>query len=160
MNRSKLKWLILFLLLFGVLGYIRENFFVHINNILYIKYYNRPGVEVPAVMQPFERFSYNTLYYAKYPFTLLWTAIFFLASYFAVNKLTGNPFLVRVLVISYAIMIGLAGLSIIYSFLAHGRPETSEYTFSRWLLGIAQSPLVCLVLLAGSRLLKTESTTN
>jgi hypothetical protein len=157
MSRGKLKWLLAFLLVFGLLGYSRDNFFVYVNNILYEKFYNTVStLETPFLLQPLESWSYSTLYYAKYPFTLAWTAVFFLVSYAAIKTLMEDPFLVKLLVIAYAILLILAGMALAWSYLVHGQAEIDEYTLSRWLLGAAQSPLICFILLAAGRLLKTE----
>jgi hypothetical protein len=158
MTRRQISLLLGFLALFGLLGYFREYFFYYINSILYTKFYDRPtNIIHPAVMKPFESWDYSTLYYAKYPFTLAWTALFLAGSHFFLKLLSGNRLLIRILWISYAVMILLAGLSIGYSYLVHGKAEVDEYTLSRWLLGIAQSPLVCLILLAGEKLIRKET---
>lgn len=144
---------ILFVILFGILGYCREFFFVHMNNIMYRKYYNMTtALEVPAVMHVFERFSYNTLYYSKYVYTVLWTLLFFGLSYIALKKLTAAPLMLRLLLYSYCLILLMAGISMAYGLLVNNRLQNDEYTLSRWLLGIAQSPLICLILLASEKL--------
>lgn len=154
MLRGKLKVWLLFFLLFAIIGYYRESFFVNLNNIIYMKYYNRTGaLAVPGIMKVFERFSYDQLYYMKYPFTLVWTGIFFACNYFALKKLAGNDRLLRrILVISYILMLAMAFLAMGYGYFIQNRLKDDEYTLSRWLLGIAQSPLICLILLASEKL--------
>jgi hypothetical protein len=49
-------------------------------------------------------------------------------------------------------MLGLAALSMIYGYFVNGRLQDDEYTLSRWLMGIAQSPIICLILLASEKL--------
>jgi len=145
--------LLIFFLLFAVVGYFRESFFVNLNNIIYMKYYNRTStLPVPGIMKVFERFSYDQLYYMKYPFTLLWTGAFFACNYFALKKLTSNRLLLKILIISYVLMLSMALLSMAYGYFVQNRLQDDEYTLSRWLLGIAQSPLVCLILLASEKL--------
>ena len=73
----KIKTLIIFLLIFGCIGYFREFFFVNLNNIMFQKYYNHTDLPIPAVMEPFNAFSYKTLYYSKYIYSALWVVIFF-----------------------------------------------------------------------------------
>ncbi len=155
MNRQKLSWLILFFLIFLSLGYFREFFFVHMNNIMYMKYYNQTStLTVPPVMTFFENFSYNTLYYSKYAYTLIWTAIFFFANYFALKKLTHNKLFLKILVYAYLLMLTISFLSMAYAYFVKSNLQTDEYTLSRWLMGIAQSPLICLILLASENLYK------
>jgi hypothetical protein len=160
MKANSAKWLVFFLVLFGLLGYLRENFFVYTNSILSNMFYNRtdPNLVIPGILKPLESLDYKTLYYMKYPFTILWTMVFLLAGHLCLKKLADDARLIRLLYISYAVMFVLAGLSIAYSYLTHGRAEADQYTLSRWLMGIAQSPLVCLILLAGSKLAKLPGT--
>jgi hypothetical protein len=150
---NKTKWIFFFLLLFGVLGYFREFFFVHLNIILYENYYHTASsVPVPAIMRVFSRFSYDTLYYSKYVYTFLFTVIFFTANYWALKKLTHNPYFLRLLFYSYGVMLLLATASMIYGYFVNERLQSDEYTLSRWLLGVAQSPIICLILLASEKL--------
>jgi hypothetical protein len=150
---KRIKWFIFFFVLFGSLGYFREFFFVQLNNILFIKYYNRDtALKVADIMQVFQRFSYDGLYYSKYVYTLIWTALFFLANYFALKKLSGHSSLIRILVYAYALLLFLAGASQLYGYVINERLQDDEYTLSRWLMGIAQSPIICLILLASEKL--------
>jgi hypothetical protein len=103
-------------------------------------------------MHPFELFSYPVLYYSKYVYTVLFVASYFFLNRFTIKKLTGTAFLVRVLLYAYSIMLGLAALSMIYGYFVNGRLQDDEYTLSRWLMGIAQSPIICLILLASEKL--------
>jgi len=120
---------------------------------MYRKYYAMTtSLEVPAIMRPFENFSYNTLYYSKYPYTLAWTFLFFICSYFTLKKLTGNTLVLKFLAYTYAALLLLAGLSMVYGYFANQSLQNDEYTLSRWLLGIAQSPIICLILLASEKL--------
>jgi hypothetical protein len=150
---KKTKWIILFILVFAVLGYCREFFFLNINNILFIKYYDRPTqMPVPAIMTPFLNFDYATLYYLKYPFTVMGAFVFYLANHFTIKKVTGSSFLCRINLIAYIVMLVLAAISMTYGYFAHRSLQNDEYTLSRWLMGIAQSPIICLILLASEKL--------
>jgi len=153
----KVRIILFFLLLFGVAGYFRERFFEHLNIIMAGRYrgtdeYAIMGLKVPAVMEPFNSWSYETLYYSKYLFTLIWIAVFFCISYLAIRKLASNKNILKFLTYSYLILLILAGISMAYGYFIHERLKEDEYTFSRWLLGIAQSPLICLILLASEKL--------
>ncbi|MBL7932048.1 MAG: hypothetical protein JNL60_09100 [Bacteroidia bacterium] len=150
---SKTKWLIIFLLLFAFLGYTREFFFVHLNVIMFEKYYNRVSeAPFPEIMNVFRVFSYDTLYYSKYAYTVLWTLIYFAANFYALKKLTHSELLLRILKYSYLVMIVIAVISMAYGYILYDRLQDDEYTLSRWLMGIAQSPIICLILLASEKL--------
>jgi hypothetical protein len=160
MKRGKIEWYLVFFVLFAVCGYMREFFFVHMNNILFMKYYNKSSaLKVPELMKTFEHFDYNTLYYSKYLFTILWVLLFFTINYYALRKLSSVSAFRRALLYCYAGMILLAGVAMAFGYLINGSLKNDEYTLSRWLMGVAQSPIICLILLASEKLYyKSEST--
>lgn len=151
------KRVIIFLLIFGFLGYSREFFFVNLNNIMYEKFYGHTDLPVPGVMGIFTNFSYKTLYYSKYLYTLLWIFLFFSLNYIAIRTLSGEKKLARFLVYSYLLLLFLAAVSMVYGYFVNNRLQDDEYTISRWLLGIAQSPIICLILLASEKLYNQTS---
>ena len=144
--------IIAFLILFACLGYFREFFFVHLNGIMYKKYYGHTSLAVPGVMHLFESLSYKTLYFSKYIYTLIWIAVFFFTNYFAIKTLSTQKILLKFLTYSYVILLSLAAIAMAYGLFINGRLQDDEYTISRWLLGIAQSPLICLILIASEKL--------
>jgi len=153
--------LILVLLLFGVLGYVREFFFVQMNVILYQKYYNSVNEEFPVakIMQIFNNFTYETLYYSKYIFTLISVGLFYILSFYSfkyINLLKN----IKYLNYCYLLLLTLATLSMLYGYFINNRLQDSEYTLSRWLLGIAQSPIVFIILFAANKLNNTLTKTN
>jgi hypothetical protein len=150
---KKAKWLLFFFVLFGVLGYVREFFFLNLNILLFETYYHSVSqVPVPPVMEVFRLSSYDSLYYSKYLYTLLSVLIFFAASYVAIKKLTRSPLAVKVLLATYGVMLLFAMLSMLYGYFVNKRLQDDEYTLSRWLMGIAQSPIICLILVASENL--------
>jgi hypothetical protein len=50
------------------------------------------------------------------------------------------------------VLLVVAGLSMAIGYGLSGTLKNDEYTLSRWLLGIAQSPIICLILLAAGNL--------
>jgi len=48
----------------------------------------------------------------------------------------------------------------LYGYFINNRLQDSEYTLSRWLLGIAQSPIVFIILFAANKLNNTLTKTN
>ena len=147
-----------FFALFGLLGYLREFFFVNLNNIMFQKYYNHTDLPIPDIMQVFNSFSYKTLYFSKYIYTLVWIVVFFIANYFAIKKLCTTKILLRFLVYSYLILLSLAAIAMAYGYFINGLLQDDEYTISRWLLGIAQSPIICLILIASEKLYPKSTT--
>lgn len=162
----KLKYILLFLLLFGAIGYFREFFMENLNIVMAGVYrntneyanVNRP---MPAVMLPFSKLSYATLYYLKYPLTLFWTAVFYFVSLLALKRLAANKSIVKYLTIAYVALLAISALSMAIGYAISGTLKNDEYTLSRALFGIAQSPIICLILLASEKLYsKTTSYDN
>lgn len=151
--------LILFLLLFWALGYFREFFFVNLNNIMFQKYYNHTDLPIPSVMLIFNSFSYKTLYFSKYIYTIVWIAVFFFANYIAIKNLSTQKILLKFLIYSYLILLSLAAITMLYGYFINQRLQDDEYTISRWLLGIIQSPTICLILIASEKLYPKSTTT-
>ncbi len=154
----KIKATLFFLLLFGIIGYCREFFFVNLNNIMFEKYYNHTTLPIPNIMYVFTTLSYKTLYYSKYLYTLIWIAVFYALSYFALKKISGEKKLLKYLTISYLILLILAALIMAFGVLINKRLQDDEYSISRWLMGIAQSPIICFILLASNKLYKKSFT--
>lgn len=150
---SKTKWVLMFIVVFACLGYCREFFFVHYNLVMYEVYYNSESQEtIPGFMKFFRQFSYDSLYYAKYIYTLIWVFLFYISNHLALKKLGAGLYFPKILLYSYIIMLGVAALSMAYGYFVNNRLQDEEYTLSRWLLGIAQSPIICLILLASQKL--------
>jgi hypothetical protein len=153
----KTKTILIFLVLFGIVGYLRERFFEHIN-IIYASVYRGKDeyavihVKMPWIMIPFSKMSYPAIYYSKYIFTVIWIAIFFTISFFALKKLSQYKNILKILIYSYSLLLILAGISMLAGYIINNTLKNDEYTLSRWLLGIAQSPIICLILLASQKL--------
>ena len=82
----------------------------------------------------------------------MWVVIFFFANYLAIKNLSDQKILLKFLIYSYILLLTLAALAMIYGYFVNGRLQDDEYTVSRWLLGIAQSPIICLILIASEKL--------
>jgi hypothetical protein len=157
MKRSRIGWLLLFLLLFALLGYFREFFFVNLNVIMFMRYYGtEPSLPIPDVMMTFTRYSYEQLYYGKYFFTAAWALLFYLLNLITIRKLSAHPLSLRILNYSYLAIVLLSALSMLFAWFVKEKLDSDEYTLSRWLMGIAQSPIICLILLASEKLYKTS----
>jgi hypothetical protein len=111
---------------------------------------------VPGFMKGFLDLPYETLYYSKYAFTIICTALYFVLSYWTLKKLTGKPFFTSILSYAYLIFIVLSALSMLYGYFVNKRLGDEEYTLSRWLMGVLQSPIICLILVASEQLYKPQ----
>jgi hypothetical protein len=143
---------LLFLFVFAVLGFSREFIFVNINNQLYNLYYNNFDYKIPEALHFIENIDYSRLYYSKYPLTILYFLAYLSTSYFAVKVLCVNKKNAKWTIYIYAILLALSSFSMMYNYFINQQLDGDEYTFSRWLMGIAQSPLVAFFTIASSTL--------
>jgi hypothetical protein len=152
MLKNKYLLFILFFLLFGVLGLYREYFFGNYNNVMYFMYNGDTTVPVRPDFQLFLGFSYKTLYYLKYVFTLIFFIAFFILSYLSVKVLTGDKKILKWFTYSYLLLLLLSTLLMVWTYFFRTNFESDEYSVSRWLMGIAQSPLPALFFIATAKL--------
>lgn len=151
---------ILFIVLFAFLGFSREFLFVNINNQLFKLYYGHLDLPIPSSLQFIESFDYSTLYYLKYPLTILYFLTYFFTSFYATKIICGDKKYSKWIIYIYALLLLLAGITMAYNYLINNQLSGQEYTFSRWLMGIAQSPLVAFFAIAAGTLYKKFQTEN
>lgn len=157
--KPAIKYL-LFLSLFALLGFGREFLFVNINNQLYKLYYGHSSLPLPASLSFLAHIDYSTLYYSKFVLTILFYAAYLAVTVLALRLTSGDKKIIRWAIYIYLLLLILAGLSMLYNYLVHSRLDGDEYTFSRWLLGIAQSPLVAFFMIASTALYRKFQTGN
>ncbi len=158
---NKFLKLIFIIIVFAIIGFSREFFFVQMNVILYEKYYNSINTEFPVapIMKFFTKYSYSSLYYSKYIFTLLTVLVYYIVSFYSL-KLLGYKNIIKYLSYCYLLLLTLAAITMLYGYIVNNRLQDSEYTISRWLLGIAQSPIIFLILIASQKLNNTLTKNN
>lgn len=148
------KWIkyLIFLSIFAFLGFSREFLFVNINNQLYKLYYHNNDITLPDSLRFLESLDYSTIYYSKYPLTILYFLAYFFTSLYAVKLICQNKKYNKWVVYIYALLLILASIVMTYNYLINNQLSGNEYTFSRWLMGIAQSPLVAFFIIAAGTL--------
>ena len=149
--KINLKYFV-FIAIFAVLGFSREFLFVNINNQLFTLYYQNVGYTLPNSLGLFNDLDYTTLYYLKYPLTVLYFLAYFLTSFFAIKLICLHKKNALWVVYIYSLLLVLSGISMTYNYLINNQFGGDGYTFSRWLMGIAQSPLVTFFIIASSKL--------
>ncbi|MES2762430.1 MAG: hypothetical protein V4677_09485 [Bacteroidota bacterium] len=82
------------------------------------------------------------MYFLAYLFT----------GYFAVKLICADKKNARWVIYIYAILLVLSGISMACNYIINNQLNGDEYTFSRWLMGIAQSPLVAFFIIASAKL--------
>jgi hypothetical protein len=154
MMQNKYFRFILFAVLFGALGLYREYFFGNYNNLMYFMYNGDTTVPLRPDFLIFLKLSYKTVYYLKYVFTVVFFAAFFILSYFSVKVFTGDKKILKWFTYSYLLLLLLSSVLMLWTYFFRNNFESDEYSVSRWLMGIAQSPLPALFFIATSQLNK------
>jgi len=157
MLKNKYILFFVFALLFGMLGFFRDYFFVNYNNVMYFLYNGDTTVPVNPHFSFFLSVPYKTVYYLKYIFTILFVLAFYLISRWCLKLFTGNRVLLKWLTYSYLVLFGISMVLMLWSYFVKMKLDSDEYSVSRWLMGIAQSPLPVLFFLATHKLIKNEN---
>ncbi len=147
----KLKYL-LFIVLFALLGFSREFIFVNINSHLYNLYYQRQEHTLPPSMLFLLNYNYKIIYFSKYALTIAYFLAYFMTSYFAVKIICNTKSFSRWIIYIYALLIFCSSIIMLYNYLFKHQYNGEEYTLSRWIMGIAQSPLVAFFMIASHTL--------
>ncbi|MDQ3108673.1 MAG: hypothetical protein M3R17_02165 [Bacteroidota bacterium] len=140
---------IIIVLLVGVYiatGFLREFIFLNINEQSRITYYNDTDSHVAPSMQWLSGLSYSTLYYAKWPLTLLFTAYFAFIAAAIVKNWFRDKNLVKITWMAYGITFA-AGLIFYLAGSLTGARE-STYAIARFLAGLTETPALLVMLLA------------
>jgi hypothetical protein len=152
MLKNKYFLFVVFCILFGALGLYREYFFGNYNNLMYFMYNGDTTVPVRPDFYIFLNLPYKTVYYLKYVFTVVFFAAFFMLSYFSVKLLIDDKKILKWFTYSYLLLLLLSSVLMLWTYFFRANFESDEYSVSRWLMSIAQSPLPALFFIATSRL--------
>jgi hypothetical protein len=157
-KRPVVKYLILALIivLLLVVGYYRDFIFKGINAIMQAAYLGVPYTAPPslAFLLTYTPAELSTL---KWWLTLLFTVVYFAIALFTIHILFHNKRFNQFTIGAYVVVLLLSAL-----FTATGRllPGVSDktYEFSRYLMGMAQSPIILMILIPTFKLsLKQDS---
>lgn len=148
MNKKSGLTFLWFLLVFIVLGLWREYVFVNINNVIYFKYYKYTTAPIPFGFGWLTRYSYSTLYYIKYPLTVLFVLVYFGLNFYFLKKIKVSFFYIKILMLAYIVIVLMSAVLMLYAYYFHHRLNGDAYLVSRGLMGLAQSPLIGFVLFA------------
>jgi hypothetical protein len=118
---------------------------------MFNKFYNE-HVAVPSFFSFLDSLSFEAIYYLKYVFTFLFFIIFYVLSLICIKVVSNEKVLIKWLHISYLTLFVLSAFAMLWAYFIKLDLGDEEYTFSRWLMGIAQSPLPVLFILATSKL--------
>lgn len=144
-TRTKIS-IILLIALYIATGFFREFIFLNINEQSRVTFYHLTDSHVALSMQWLSGLSYSTLYYAKWPLTLLFTAYFAFIAAAIIKLWFANKNFVKITWLAYSITFGV-GLAF-YSAGALTEERESTYGIARFLAGLTETPALLVMLLA------------
>lgn len=151
-KKSVLILLIIVCLL--LLGFYRDFFFKNINALIQ-SYELNVEFSMPSHLSVFDNLEYNTLIAIKWIMTFVFSAFYLITSIITINVLFKNKKYIR---ITIGVYIALILVSAIFMTLGYFIPSTYKnmYSFSRYLMGMAQSPLVLMILVPAFKISEKE----
>lgn len=142
------------LVIFAILGFSREFLFVNINDRLYQLYYGHEDSLLPNSLAFLKNYNYSTIYYSKFGLTIVYFIAYMLVTFYAVKLITEDVLFSKWALYLFGIVLVLAGIITAYNYFINQQLNGDEYTYSRWLMGIVQSPLVAFFMIASHKLYK------
>ncbi len=132
-----------FLIIVFFIGYLRETIFLVLNSVLnkYPFPFNSSYASPPDFLYSY---SSQTLITMKWVLTFVFSVIFFMVSLVFIHFYFKNRSFNKIIAWTYLFLVGASFLTAVLGILLGNFDET--YTLSRFIIGLAQSPLIPLVL--------------
>lgn len=156
-EQSKKKvWLqIIFIAIVAIaLGYLRDRIFKTINSLLRAWDLDQDYF-LPPFLNFLENYQYETLVNLKWILTLLFSILYLAISLLTIKLLFRNRTFFKITIWSYVALLFISGLLIIIGYVFKGSSEKT-YEFARSLMGLAQSPLILMILIPAFKLSEKE----
>lgn len=154
---SRKKKIVLFLVIVALLatGFYRDFLFKSINALLQ-SWDNDMDYIMPFGLSFFEEMEYDRIVNMKWFLTFVFSMIYLAISMFTIRELFQNKRYTRITIYSYLALLALSSLFILSGKLIEGLSDSS-YEIARYLMGIAQSPLVLMILIPGFKLAEKQN---
>jgi hypothetical protein len=143
--------IILLVLLLMTLGFLRENIFVNINDLLYTKNYNENN-PIIWYLSFLSNASYKTIYVAKWFVTPFFAFMYWFIQMKILLIIFNEKKTTKWLSVLYLSLFLLSGIFFVTGW-ALG-DIYKGYTFSRLFMGLLQSPVPCMILIPTTYLYK------
>lgn len=151
MKRFTKKYILLLLIVCVLLlmGYYRDFVFKTINALLQAKEYDAVFTS-PPTLQFLDHYSAEALIKLKWALTLLFTLVYCGITLFTINIVFGKKKYNQLTIAAYAVIILLSGMLMLLGY-AFGLAE-HMYEPARYLMGLAQSPVILMILIPAFKL--------
>ena len=151
--------IVIFIFLYFTAGYLRDFVFLNTNNQLFALIHKgyKEGGELSKHFFYITALSYKQLYFSKWILTIVFSALYWLIGMGVIRLILNNPTHKNTFSIIYLCLVITASLFTTIGYVILN--NTWTYNISRFLMGIAQSPLVIMILIPAS-ILKTTTNNN
>jgi hypothetical protein len=136
------------------LGFYRDFVFKSINALLQAWDHDM-DYQMPRSLQFFEDYEYDTIVNMKWILTLLFSLFYLLLAIFTIRILFDSKGFVRITIASYAGIVIISALFILTGLMMKGSSE-KMYEFARYMMGLAQSPIILMILIPVFRMYEKE----
>jgi len=156
---SRIKTVSFYLLIIALLlvtGFYRDFVFNSINALLQawdanVSYYLPPSLEF------LEKYEYDTLLRIKWVLTFAFSFVYLLISIVTIRFIFNKKRLILITAAAYAGIMLLSGAFMLTGIIFSSASE-KMYEFARYFMGMAQSPLILMVLIPVFKLAEKENT--
>jgi hypothetical protein len=135
------------IVLFVCTGFFREYVFLNWNEQMRVSYYGSPDSHVSPMMSWLSTFSYNTLYWMKWPLTLAFSIVFAVYAYLTVRVAFHERNYNRITIAAYCCVFIVSFAFFGFGWLVFGARDAS-YEIARFLAGLIETPVMLIVLIA------------
>ncbi|MDQ3046980.1 MAG: hypothetical protein M3R27_05480 [Bacteroidota bacterium] len=152
---SKKNFLLsLIILLLLILGYYRDFLFKQINAMLKAWDFEM-DYAMPFPWRFLENYYYDTIVNFKWLLTIVFTILFLLVSMLAIHLIFRNKKFLRITVLSYVAVTVISALFAGIGILSESS-SVKMYELARYLMGMAQSPVILMILIPAFKLSSRE----
>ena len=142
------------IILLVLLGYLRDSVFKSVNALLRA-WDNDQDYYLPSPLSFLENYEYDTLVNIKWLLTLIFSLIYFVIGIFSLRLVFGDNRYLGLLITAYLSVIVLSVMFIGTGMLFSG-VSAKMYQFARYLMGMAQSPIILMILIPALKLSEKE----
>lgn len=139
-------YLVLILLTLVFFGFLRDFIFVNINGQLHITYYHSEQVGISPLMHFIEKLSHPQLMMIKWSLTIIFSIIYLTIACFTIYIIFREKKYIKLTIFSYLIVFSISFIFMLSGYIFSSWNQRA-YEFARYLMGMAQSPVIIMILI-------------
>jgi hypothetical protein len=135
-------------------GFFRETTFKSINALLQA-WDADMDYDMPYYLDFIKNLEYDTIVNLKWLFTMIFSFLYLLISLYAINVIFNSPLFQKITIWAFLFITLFSALFIITGVIFPGT-SAKMYEFARYFMGIAQSPVILMILIPLFKLAEKE----